>query len=139
MSEIFTRRLNLPKIKKKSKTTGKYTYVLATLNNVSSWIRWNKTKIKNEYKSDLKEYFIPEPEKLYDTLIIDYRIIRHNNMKLDKDNLVFALKWLSDTLEELGYVKDDKIINFRSFDTIVDTSLPETMFEVRVKNEIIEW
>jgi hypothetical protein len=58
---------------------------------------------------------------------------------LDKDNIVFALKWIADTLETLGYVKDDKIINFHSFDTIVDTSLPETMFEIQITTDELKW
>lgn len=139
MTELFTRKLNLPKIKKKSKKTGKYTYVLATLNNVGTWIRWSKTKIKNEYKAELKEYYLPEPEAMYDELTIDYRLIRHTNMRLDKDNIVFALKWIADTLEELGYIKDDKVVNFRSFDTIYDKSLPETMFQIRVSKGTTSW
>ena len=136
---LFERRLNLPKFRTKSKVTGKYSEILATLNNISKWYRWSKTKIKDEYKSGLKEYYIPEPDNVHDSLTIDYRIIRHTNRTVDKDNIIFALKWLADTLEELGYVKNDKVVNFRSFDTIVDIRNPETMFEVRVHTNKEEW
>ena len=42
-------------------------------------------------------------------------------------------------MEEMGYVKDDKVINFQSFDTIVDDTLPETMFEIRVIKGSQSW
>ena len=141
---LFERRLNLPKAKLKMAKTKKhpekrYSEVLCTLNNVGRWIKFRVTDIKNEYKSGLKEYYIPEPDAVYDSLTIDYRIIRHTNRTVDKDNIIFALKWLADTLEELGYVKNDKVVNFKSFDTIVDTRNPETMFEVRVHTNKEEW
>lgn len=135
---ILQRRIDLPKKRQVSKKTKKVTQVLCTLNNVSSWIKFAKTKIKNDYKDMLKELVLPEPERQYEAIVIEYRIVRHNKSKLDKDNVVFGLKWLADTLQELGYVEDDKVVNFRSFDTIIDTSLEETMFEIRLidKKEI---
>ena len=141
---ILERKLPLPKTKQKMKKTKKfpelrYTEVLCTLNNVGSWIRWGKTKIKNDYKEHLKEFFIPEPDEQYEVLTIQYRIIRNTNHKLDKDNIIFGLKWLSDLLEELNYIKDDKVVNFQSFDTVVDKSLSETMFEIRIINESQKW
>jgi len=129
---ILNRKLDLPKFKKRSKTTKKYSEVLCTLNNISAWYRYKKTEIKNTYKQLLKEYFIPQPKQKYKSLTIQYRIIRHNKKNIDKDNVVFALKWIADTLEELGYVDNDNVVNFESFDTIYDTSLPETMLEIRI-------
>jgi len=127
----------MAKTKKHPET--RYTEILCTLNNVTKWIRWNKTEIKNTYKTNLKEMYFPEPEEIYPELTINYRLIRHNNTRLDKDNIIFALKWIADSLEELGYIKDDKVINFHSFDTIVDTSLPETMFEIQVTTNKLYW
>lgn len=144
MEEIFKRRLHLPKTRKKMAKTKahpepRYSEVLCTLNNVASWIRYSKTKIKNDYKDDLKEYFLPEPEKIYDSLTIEYRIVRDSEKTLDKDNIVFALKWLADSLQEIGYIKDDKVVNFKSYDTTVNKALPETMYEVRVMDGSDKW
>ena len=141
---LFKRRLHLPTFRTKMKPSKshpevRYTTILVTLNNVSRWIRWSKADIKNSYKKSLKEMYIPEPEMIYDVLTIDYRLIRHNNTRLDKDNIVFALKWLADSLEEMGYIKDDKIVDFKSFATIVDKNNSETMFEIRVHTNEEEW
>jgi hypothetical protein len=129
---ILERRLPLPKKKTKSKKTKKITETLCTLNNVTQWIRYSKTKIKNDYKDLLKDFFIPEPEKQYNALNIQYRIIRDTKRNLDKDNVVFALKWISDTLEDLGYVKNDNVVNFESYDTLYDKQASETMLEIRI-------
>lgn len=141
---LFERRINLPKFRAKMKPSIKhpevrYSEYLVTLNNASQWMRFGKTKIKNDYKDTLKEMYIPEPDAMQDVLTIDYRLVRHNNTRLDKDNIVFALKWLADSLEEMGYVKDDKIIDFKSFETIVDTNNTETMFEIRVHTTKENW
>ena len=136
---LFERKVHLPKKKTRSKKTKKYSEVICTLNNVSSWIKFAKTQIKNDYKNMLKEYILPEPEKEYDSILIHYRILRHTKQKLDKDNVVFALKWIADAMEELGYIKDDKVVNFCSFDTVVDTSLPETMLEIRILSGKKDW
>jgi len=117
----------------------RYTQQLCTLNNYSKWGRFSKAEIKNTYKELLKDMIIPEPAEVYTTLTINYRLIRHNNTRLDKDNIVFALKWIADTLEELDYIKDDKIVNFHSFETIVDSTLPETMFEIQVTTDELKW
>lgn len=146
MEEILTRRLELPKVRlpiKKTKNTKyketRYSDVLCTLNNTSRFIKFRLPDIKNVYKTTLKEMYIPEPERMYDELTLDYRLIRHNKTTIDKDAVAWALKWIIDTLAELGYVKNDKIVNFRCFDTVIDESLPETMFEMRLMNGSQKW
>lgn len=144
MEEIFTRRLHLPKFRHKMAKTKKfpqvrYTETLCTLNNTSKWISFKQTEIKNTYKNMMVDMYIPEPETMYKNITIQYRLIRHNKQKLDKDNIVWALKWIADAMESMGYIADDKDINFHSFDTIIDSSLPETMFEVRVMNDSQKW
>ncbi len=132
-------KANLKMAKTKKHPEKRFSEVICTLNNVGRWIRWDKVKIKNTYKDHLREYFIPEPEEQYTALNIKYRIVRHNKSTLDKDNVIFGLKWLADLLEELGYVKDDKVVNFESFDTVVDASLPETMFQIQITTGPKEW
>jgi len=136
---LFQTKIPLPKYRTKSKKTKKYTEVLCTLNTISKWYRYSKTKIKNDYKTILKELSVPEPTMQYDSILIEYRIIRHTKQNIDKDNVVFALKWLSDLLEELGYIKNDNVVNFSSFDTTYDLSAEETMLEIRVINSKNEW
>ena len=125
--------LDLPKLERKGGD------IICTLNNIPKWYRYDKTKIKNTYKTFLKDYILEEPSKCYDSLTIHYRILRHNKRKLDKDNTIFVLKWLSDSLEELGYIKDDNVVNFISYDTIYNTKRPETMLEVIITDEKKEW
>lgn len=144
METILERRLPLPKAKlKMAKTKAhpekRYSEVLCTLNNVGRWIKWNKDKIKNDYKDHLKEFFIPEPEREYESFTIQYRLLRDTKKTLDKDNVVFGLKWLADTMQDLGYVKDDKVVNFHSFDTEHDSSLSETMFDIRIVEGSQKW
>jgi len=136
---LFSKKIHLPKFKKKSKKTNNSSYVLATLNNISQWYRYNKTKIKNDYKLYLKEWVVPEPNQQYEHLLIQYRIIRNSKRKLDKDNVIFALKWLADTLEEMEYIKNDQIVNFQSFNTIENTNLPETMLEIKIISTKQTW
>jgi hypothetical protein len=136
---ILHRRIPLPKKKTRSKSTNKVTETICTLNNISSWIRFSKTKIKNDYKNLLQDLFIPEPDKEYKSIVIEYRILRDSNRQIDKDNVVFSLKWLSDLLEELGYIKNDNVVNFRSFDTKHDLTLDETMLEIRIVDKDEKW
>ena len=136
---IFKRRVPLPKKNTKSKKTGKITQTLCTLNNATSWLRYGKTKIKNTYKQLLKEYFIPEPQKQYSALVIKYRIVRHTKQNIDKDNVIFALKWIADSLEELEYVKNDNVINFESYDTFYDSKIKETMLDIIVTTGEKKW
>jgi hypothetical protein len=39
----------------------------------------------------------------------------------------------------MSYVENDKDVTLESFPTIIDTSLPETMIDIRVTNEKKEW
>ena len=143
-NEIFTRRLPFPKFKTKTKSSksypnGRWTEHLCTLNNTTKFIKFKKTEIKNTYKNRLIEYYLPDPEQIYDELTVEYRIVRHNNTSVDKDNVVWALKWIADAMAEIGYVKNDKIINFHSFDQVTDSSLPETMIEIRAISRSEKW
>ncbi len=133
MKKLFSFKVPLPKHHRKKKSD-----VICTLNNISTWKR-SETKIKKEYKDLLRDLYIPEPDEMYESLIIDYRILRHNKRRLDKDNVIFSEKWLSDLLEDMGYVDDDKVNCIRAFPTIVDMSLPETMIEFRLNSGSIEW
>jgi hypothetical protein len=131
---LFTRRIEFPKVIRKTKS-----HILATPNTASKWLRFSKKKIRDEFTSTLTEYIIPEAEKTYDNINIQYRLVRHNKRKIDSDSASYAMKWLQDTLEAMNYIADDKDVTLESFPTIVDPSLPETMIDIRITDEKKEW
>ena len=100
-----------------------------------------ESKIRKEYKEVLNAFYLPEPpdDAPFDTLTIEYRIVRHNRRKLDSDNAIFAIKYLSDVLEANGWIADDTNTQFHSFPKVVDTNLPETMLDIRIKSGTSEW
>ena len=136
MQLLFTRVIPFPSFisgrKKKIRT-------LCSLNNISKWKRFKGTDIKNQFKQDCYDMYIPEPALQYDTLTIKQRIVRHNDRKFDQDNAIFFDKFLFDALEDMGYVKDDKTIQLQTFPSIVKTELTETMMEVQVWSGSQEW
>ena len=84
---------------------------LCSLNNLSRWYRFAKTKIKQEFKTELGEWFLPQWEdNPYSKAEIEYTILRKDGKKLDSDNLTIIYKWVQDFLVEQEYmIDDDKI------------------------------
>ena len=84
---------------------------LVTLNNVTRWWKFAKTKIKDEFKAEISEWNLPEwDDNPFTKAEIEYTILRKDGYKLDSDNLAFTYKWLQDVLVENCYlVDDDKI------------------------------
>jgi len=84
---------------------------LVTLNNVTKWWKFAKTKLKAEFKADLSDWSLPPWEdNPYTKAEIEYTIRRKDGKKIDSDNLAFPYKWLQDLLVENEYlVDDDKI------------------------------
>jgi len=84
---------------------------LATLNNITRWFKFAKTKMKDQFKSDLAAWSLPPwEENPFTKATVEYTILRNNGFKLDSDNLAFSYKWLQDLLVEMSYlVDDDKI------------------------------
>jgi len=84
---------------------------LATLNNITRWFKFAKTKMKDQFKSELTDWSLPPwEENPYTKATVEYTILRSNGFKLDSDNLAFSYKWLQDLLVENNYmVDDDKI------------------------------
>lgn len=131
---IFERRIEFPRYEPKTKT-----HILATPNTASKWLRFHKKSIRDNFTSHLREFVIPEPAVMYKYLHIDYRLVRHNNRKIDADSASYAIKWFNDLLEDMGYIKDDKDITVASFPTIIDKLLPETMIDIRVLDKQTIW
>jgi len=90
---------------------GKKKSQLVTLNNISKWWNFAKTKLKAEFKTDLSDWSLPPWENNpYSKAEIEYTIRRKDGYKIDSDNLAFPYKWLQDLLVENGYlIDDDKI------------------------------
>jgi len=84
---------------------------LVTLNNITRWWKFAKTKIKDEFKSEISEWNLPEwDDNPFTKAEIEYTILRKDGYKLDSDNLAFTYKWLQDVLVENCYlIDDDKI------------------------------
>jgi len=136
MEELFTVKIPFPFFISGRKVK---TRTLLSLNNVSRWKR-KQTEIKNEFKQSLREIYLPEPAFISEELTIQYRVVRHTKLRFDsQDNAVYALKWLGDVIEEMGYIKDDTNANIQSFPTLVDKSLPETMLQVRLMAGSDSW
>ncbi len=82
---------------------------IATTNNLSRWWKQSKTRIKNKFQEDLKEWFIPEyDDNPYRWAEIHFTILRTNHMKIDSDYLgPSSYKWAIDLLTVQGYIIDD--------------------------------
>lgn len=82
---------------------------IATTNNLSKWWRQAKTRIKNNFQDDLKEWFLPEHEdNPYRWAEIHFTILRTNDRKMDSDSLgPSTYKWAIDLLTIQGYILDD--------------------------------
>ena len=105
---------------------------LALINNLQNWYRFQKTEVKNNYKTLLKEFFLPEPTEVYKSLTVEYRILRHNKRKIDSDAIAFAVKWITDSLCEIGYVKDDDTVTHVLIPAEYRKGLVETQLELTV-------
>jgi len=82
---------------------------VASTNNLSRWWKQNKTKIKNCFQDELKEWYIPEYKgEPYRWAEIHFTILRTNKRKMDSDSLgPSTYKWAIDLLTKQGYIVDD--------------------------------
>lgn len=81
---------------------------LCSLNNLSRWYRFQKTKIKDEFQAMLGDWFLPPwGDNPYMKAEISYTILRKNGLKFDSDNLTYTYKMFQDFLVKQGYLIDD--------------------------------
>lgn len=130
---LFESVIPLARFKSKSKKTGKVSEQLCTLNNYSRWGRFGKSEIMTNYKQLLRDFFIPEPEidEPYRHITLEYRIMRHNKRKIDADNLIYNHKWLSDLMQDMGWIVDDDQVTLTIRPSIVVAGIKETQFKVK--------
>ena len=120
-----------------NKKTNKNTKQIVSLNNMSRWYRYGITRIKNDYKAILKDFFIPDPQTEFISLRIEYEVQRHNKRRVDSMNIIaFADKWILDSFVETGWLKDDDkcyhVINPAQYvEGIVETQLKMKVFQVQ--------
>lgn len=130
---LFKTVVPLAKFKSKSKKTGKVTEQLCTLNNFTRWGRFGKAEIKAKYKSLLKNFFIPEPEidSPLQSITLEYSILRHNKRKIDSDNIIHNIKWISDLLQDMDWISDDDQVTLIIKPSTYISTLSETQFQLR--------
>lgn len=108
---------------------------LATNNNVPTWFRYYKKKIKDSFKTMLCEWYLPKSDKLYERAEVTFTILRNNNKKMDPDAFgISAYKWAIDLLVEQGYLEDDDKIRIILEPTQLGCKdISETVINMKVK------
>jgi hypothetical protein len=79
---------------------------LCTVNSMPLWYRYQKTKIKNMFKTKLGEWLIPDSDKRLEQATVSFQIIRPDKHLIDPDSLAgSAGKWIVDYFVEKGWLK----------------------------------
>ena len=113
--------------------SGKKKNQLLTLNNLTSINHFVLSKMKNEFKYMMKDWFLPDGEKVYDYLIIETKIIRHNKRKLDAVNTAYVIKMIEDCMADLGWIVDDCNDEIHLLPTSYRTDINETMLQIKIE------
>ncbi len=125
---ILTFKCQYPKI-----LTGKQKGKLATNNQIPAWFRFQKTKIKNQFKESLGDWSIPESKLSMDSGTVEFTIYRNTMRRIDADSCSSSAgKWCVDFLVEQGWFSDDDKITFIFRPAILGSETVETMIEVKV-------
>jgi len=93
-----------------------------------------KTKIKNTFKENLREWYIPVAEKKYRKATVTFQIKRDSARKIDADAFgISAYKWFIDLLVEQGYLIDDDMVRVIQEPVALNSSLNETQIYCKVE------
>lgn len=107
---------------------------LVTLNNTHKWKRWSEKKVKDQYKTILIDFYIPDPPSApFDSLDITYEILRHNRSKVDGDNLSWSYKWFVDTLVKCKWLSDDDQVYYHVVPSVYTEGIAETQLRVIIR------
>lgn len=80
---------------------------IMTINNWAT-VHWSaKSKIKNEFKSLLRDWFLDEDEELNKSCVFVWEPTYKDNRKRDSINLASVSKIIEDTIVEIGCMPDD--------------------------------
>ena len=114
--------------------SGKRKGQLATLNKLPYFYRYGITKLKNEFKDMMKNWYIPEHTgKKYRWAEIHYTILRENKRKIDSDSNAIWTKYVQDVLVEQGYLIDDDQCRVVLEPTLLGQKCMETCIKIQVK------
>lgn len=113
---------------------GKSKNQYATNNNIPTWYRFQKTKIKNAFKESLREWYVPATNHKFDRATITFQILRDSSRKIDADAFgVSAYKWFIDLLVEQGWLKDDDKVRVIQEPVVLNASSNETQIFCKVE------
>jgi len=113
---------------------GKAKNQYATNNNVSVWYRFQKAKIKNAFKENLKGWYVPVAEKKFRKATVTFKIMRDSARKIDADAFgISAYKWLIDLIVEQGHLVDDDMVRIIQEPVILNSSVNETQIYCKVE------
>jgi Holliday junction resolvase RusA-like endonuclease len=115
----------------------KYKNQVVSLNNINKWLRWSKSKISNDYKNMLNDFYIPEPTEQLRSSWIRFDLYRHNGKVLDSDNLGIIVKWTIDAIKQKGWLEDDNQVTYSIFPSIMDRNLVETEIKVSMFDKFL--
>jgi len=116
--------VNLPMMMNKNK--------LMTINNWAT-IHWAvKSKIKNEYKQLLKEWFLDETVKLPEDIHFIWQPIYKDNRKRDSINNAAQIKVIEDSMVELGILTDDNKTSHTILPGKSNKALSNHIFELKI-------
>ena len=116
--------------------SGKKKNQLLTLNNLTSINHFILSKVKNDFKKMMKDWFLPDGNVFYDYLVIETKIVRHNRRKLDAVNTAYIVKLIEDCMMELGWIIDDCNDEIHLLPTSYRTDINETMLQIKIKGVI---
>jgi len=105
--------------------------LLATINNYASMHFMVKSKLKNQYKELLKEWFL-DTGKLPKTLHFDVQPIYKDRRRRDAINTSPSLKVLEDCLVELCVLEDDDDTEWFIRHKQIDTTMNEHKFVIKI-------
>jgi hypothetical protein len=114
--------------------SGKSKNQYCTNNNIPVWYRFLKTKIKNEFKESIKQWYVPVAENTFRRATVTFQIKRDSGRKIDSDAFgVSAYKWFIDSLTEQGWLKDDDCVRIILEPAILNCDANETQIHVKVE------
>jgi len=125
MEELIKVSIPLPK------GSGKNKNKIASLNEIIKW-HWSAiNKVKFEYKSNLKDWYIPKNQKEPQAnMTIEFQLRRHNNRVLDSDNIGIIIKWTIDTIKEQNWLIDDNQVTYTVIPSVLDNTVLDTTIDI---------
>ena len=121
--------IRIPFPRRKSKRSK----ALVSLNNLNQINPFELSRIKEDFKRELVEWYIPKKKNPAPGLLIRAKLLRKGKRKFDAINAAIAVKWIEDVLEEQGWVDDDTTDHIEILPTVGGSDVEETMIEITIK------